>query len=102
MSRPSLVGRISTEGVALRCGKPFLWVARLHASSAILASDSVALATASWIRSIRGLVLTPGGILTLISSHIHCPAVEKLKYFPRIAYPFKKEINRSGRPFVVS
>jgi hypothetical protein len=41
------------------------------------------------------------GMVTVISSHIHCPAVEKLKYWPRIAKLLMKVMRRPvGWPFV--
>src|SRR5579872_5619436 len=93
---------MSMDGVALNCGLPCSCVTRFHSSSAILASASVALVAASRIFSISGYDLSPGGMLTLISSHIHCPEVEKLKYFPRIAKPFRNETMRPvGCPLAV-
>ena len=53
-------------------------------------------------RAIRGCSPVAGR-LSEISSHIHCPLVEKLKYLPRIAYPFMNVILRPvGSPLSAS
>ena len=43
-----------------------------------------------WIFSTVDWISAVGDGLTVNSSHIHCPVVEKLKYCPRIAKPFIK------------
>src|SRR5258705_4316909 len=91
MSTLAPAGLRLTDGMALNCGDPSSCVTLFHSASAIFASASVVFTVASYIPLIRGSIPVPGGTLTLISSHIHCPTVEKLKYLPRMAYPFKND-----------
>src|ERR1039457_1191972 len=95
MSIPLAAGRISTDGVAENCLRSRDRAAPFHSASASFASSVVCSTTALWIASIVLYVPSPAGTFTLISSHIHCPAVEKLKNCPVTAKLF---MNITRRP----
>ena len=85
MSTPAPAGLRFTDGMALNCGDPSSCVTLFHSAFRHFRVRFRYLHRRFVNPLYKGWIPVPGGTLILISSHIHCPTVEKLKYLPRIA-----------------
>src|SRR6185437_13571226 len=94
-SIPDAAGRRSTLGAAENWLSPCTLPELRHSASASFVSCSVCFATTLSIAASVLCWSAPVGTFSVISSHIHCPAVEKLKNCPVTAKLF---MNITRRP----